>query len=257
MSFNLFANEFDEGFADILLPDTSYLETLTFVDGQGFNFNYPHAMDPWCYHVTQPVVEPDYGRRYIMDVSFELADRLGKRAELNEYWNRFIGLSGDERFKPDERLTWRQVSDKALKEYFGQERGLDWFREHGFVTWPKKVEEAYWRSFTDARVPVYLEFMVDYKERVKTIGEQIGLHLNWDQYTPFISWFPCAPHLVKEKEYDLYCFAYRDIVHTASATMETPWLDEVSAMNPYHVQRDDEHRYSARRRASRTATPSR
>src|SRR5208283_6221881 len=59
VSWDLFANEFAEGFADILLPDTSYLETFTFVDGQGFNFNYPYGMDPWCYQITQPVVEPE------------------------------------------------------------------------------------------------------------------------------------------------------------------------------------------------------
>jgi molybdopterin-containing oxidoreductase family molybdopterin binding subunit len=233
VSWNLFASEFDEGFADLLLPDTSYLETFTFLDGQGFNLNYPYGMDPWCYHVTQPVVKPEQSRRYIIDVTIDLLDRLGKRAELNEFWNRFIGLEGESRFKPDERITWERVGDRALKHYFGPERGLEWFKQHGFITWPKKVEEAYWRWFVDARVPVYLEFMVDLKEKVKTIGEQVGLHLNWDQYAPLISWFPCAPHLVKDPEYDLYCFAYRDIVHTASATMETPWLDEVSAMNPY------------------------
>ena len=77
-----------------------------------------------------------------------------------------------------------------------------------------------------------MEFMVDLKEKIKAIGEKIGLGLDWDQYTPLISWFPCAPHLVEDPRYDLYCFAYRDIVHTSSATMETPWLDEVSAMNP-------------------------
>ncbi|MGD0234435.1 MAG: molybdopterin dinucleotide binding domain-containing protein [Syntrophorhabdales bacterium] len=120
-----------------------------------------------------------------------------------------------------------------MKHYFGPERGLDWFKEHGFMVWPKKVEEAYWRWFLDARVPVYPEFMVDLKEKVKSIGEEIGLTLNWEQYTPLISWFPCAPHLVKDPQYDLYCFSYRDIVHTSSSTMETPWLDEVSAMNPY------------------------
>jgi anaerobic selenocysteine-containing dehydrogenase len=233
VSWDLFANEFSEGFADILLPDTSYLETFTFVDGQGFNFNYPFAMDPWCYHVTQPVVQPEQSRRYIMDVSFDLLDRLGKRAEVNEFWNNFIGLKNEEKFKPGEHITWEQVGDRALKHYFGPERGLEWFKEHGFMMWPKRVEEAYWRWFTNARVPVYLEWMIDLKEQMKKKGAEVGINLDWDQYTPFLSWFPCAPHLVKDPQYDLYSFSYRDIVHTSSSTMETPWLDEVSAMNPY------------------------
>ena len=233
VSWDLFDNEFSEGFADILLPDTSYLETFTFVDGQGFNFNYPFAMEPWCYHITQPVVEPEQKRRYIMDVSFELLDRLGKRAEVNEFWNRFIGLEDGKKIKPDESVTWEQVGDKALQHYFGPERGLGWFKEHGFITWDKRVEEAYWRWFVDARVPIYLEFMIDLKEQMKEAGGQLGISLNWDQYTPFVSWFSCAPHLVKDPRYDLYCFSHRDIIHTSSSTMETPWIDEVSAMNPY------------------------
>ena len=233
VTWDLFANEFAEGFADIVLPDTSYLETFTWVDGQGFNFNYPPGMDPWCYHISQPTVKPAGSRRYIMDVAFELTERLGKRAEVNEYWNKFLGIDGDNKFKPTEKITWEQVGDKALKNYFGSDHGLEWFKEHGFITWPKKVEETYWRCFTDARAPIYLEFMIDQKKKVKKISEGIGINLNWDQYTPFITWFPCAPHLIEDAQYDLYCFAYRDILHTASSTMETPWLDEASKMNPY------------------------
>jgi molybdopterin-containing oxidoreductase family molybdopterin binding subunit len=233
VSWDLFANEFAEGFADILLPDTSYLETLTWMDGQGFFFNYPYGMDPWCYHITQPVVKPPEDRRYIIDVWFELLDRIGKRAELNEYWNRYLALDDTEKFKPGQKITWEEVTDKALQHYFGPDHGLEWFKEHGGMIWPKKAEEAYWRCFTDARVPIYLEFMIDMKEKIKRIADQVDIKVNWEQYTPFISWFPCKPHLVKDPNYEFYCFSYRDILHTGSATMEQPWLDEASQMNPY------------------------
>jgi anaerobic selenocysteine-containing dehydrogenase len=164
VSWDLFDNEFSEGFADILLPDTSYLETFTFVDGQGFNFNYPFAMEPWCYHITQPVVEPEQKRRYIMDVSFDLLDQLGKRAEVNEFWNRFIGLGGEEKIKPDEHVTWEQVGDKALQHYFGRRRGTG-VVQRAWLHHGQRVEEAYWRWFVNARVPIYLEFMVDLRNR--------------------------------------------------------------------------------------------
>ena len=75
--------------------------------------------------------------------------------------------------------------------------------------------------------------MIDLKEQMIKKGAEVGINLNWEQYTPLLGWFPCAPHLVKDPQYDLYSFSYRDIVHTSSSTMETPWLDEVSAMNPY------------------------
>lgn len=233
VSWDLFSNEFAEGFADILLPDTSYLETFTWLDGQAFSFNYPYGMDPWCYHIAQPVVKPPGERRYIMDVAFEMLERLGKKAELNQYWNKYIGLDEANKFKPTEKVTWEQVGDRALKHYFGPDHGLEWFKEHGAMIWPKKVEEAYWRPFTDARVPIYMEFMVDLKEKIKEISGEIGIQVNWDQYSPFIGWFPCTPHLVEDSTYDLYCLSYRDILHTASSTMEQPWLDEASQMSPY------------------------
>jgi anaerobic selenocysteine-containing dehydrogenase len=75
--------------------------------------------------------------------------------------------------------------------------------------------------------------MVDLKEKIKKIAEEIGVKVNWDQYTPFISWFPCTPHLVKDPKYDLYCYCYRDILHSGSCTMQQPWLDEASRMNPF------------------------
>jgi anaerobic selenocysteine-containing dehydrogenase len=233
VSWDLFANEFSEGFADILLPDTSYLETFTWMDGLGFLFNYPYAMDPWTFHITQPVVKPVSSRRYIMDICFELLEKLGKREELNEYWNKYAGLGETDKFKPTKKITWEEVGDKALRHYFGPDHGLDWFKKHGGMIWPKKAEEAYWRYFTDARVPLYLEFMIDLKKKIKKIADESGITVNWDQYTPFIEWFPCTPHLVKDPKYDLYCFTYRDILHSGSSTMEQPWLDEASKMNPY------------------------
>jgi molybdopterin-containing oxidoreductase family molybdopterin binding subunit len=231
--FDLFANETAEGFADILLPDASYLETSTWMDGQGFFFNYPFGMEPWCYHIMQPVVKPTAQRRFIMDVMFELMDRLGKRAEFNEYWNNYLALDEDNKIKPTEKITWEELGDKALKHYFGPEHGWDWFKKHGFISWPKKVEEAYWRYFVDARVPIYLEFMVDTGKKMREIDKEIGFNLDWNQYAPLITWFPCSIHTVEDSEYDLYCFSYRDIVHTGSCTMEQPWIDEASQMNPY------------------------
>jgi len=233
ISWDLVSNEFAEGFADILLPDTSYLETLNWMDGQGYFFNYPYGMDPWCCHITQPVVKPVHDRKYIMDVWFEILKRLGKQSEVNEYWNRYTGLDEASKFGPEEDVTWEQVGDRALKYYFGPDHGMEWFKEHGHLIWPKKVEEAYWRHFTDARVPIYMEFVIDLKEKIEKIAEGIGIKMNWDQYTPLISWFPSTPHLVKNPEFDLYCFGYRDILHTGTCTMEQPWLDEASEMNPY------------------------
>ena len=80
---------------------------------------------------------------------------------------------------------------------------------------------------------MYLEFVIDVKRNEADNRIEIGLDIDYTQYTPLISWFPCSPHKETDPEYDLYCFSYRDILHTGSTTMEQPWLDEASQMNPY------------------------
>ena len=231
--FEIFNSELTEGFADIVLPDTCYLEETSWVEGFAFNFNYAFGMDDWCYHVQQPVVEPVPERRNINDVIKEILHRLGKTANVNDFYNRFCEFDEKSRLRPDERLTQPEMCDRVLKYFFGEEQGWEYFKGKGFVRWPKKVEEAYWRHFIDARHVIYLEYMADIGEKVKEITEEAGINLRLEQYTPLISWFPCSIHQVKDPAYDLYCFSYRDILHTGSHTMEQPWLDEASAMNPY------------------------
>ncbi len=231
--FELFSTELAEGFADILLPDSCYLEQATWWEGWGQNFNYPFGMEDWCYHITQPVAEPKGSRRSYIEVMWELADRLGYRANINNAINTFVGFDEEHKLEPDVKFTYEELADRGLKYLFGSEHDWEWFKKRGFIRWPKKVEEAYWRYFVDCRVPVYLEFLVDIKEKMSEITKKIGLEVDFTQYTPLISWAPCSIHRVDDPEYDLYCFSYRDTLHTGSATMEQPWLDEVSQMNPY------------------------
>jgi molybdopterin-containing oxidoreductase family molybdopterin binding subunit len=229
----LFSTELAEGFADILLPDTCYLEESNWIEGMGQNFNYPFGTEDWCFHTVQPVIKPMYSRRDFLEVVWEIIDRLGKRKNLNNFLNKYLGLSEDNKLNPDDKFTSEQLSDRALKSYFGPDHNWEWFKKHGFIRWPKKIEETYWRYFVDCRVPLYLEFVVEVGEKVKEITEKIGLDVDLSQYTPLIEWFPCSIHRVDNPRYEFYCFSYRDILHTGSHTMEQPWLDEASRMNPY------------------------
>ncbi len=231
--FEIFNTELTEGFADIVLPDTSYLEEASWVEGYAFNFNHAFGMDDWCYHIQQPVVEPQREVRNVNDVIREILHRLGRTPQANAFYNYFCEFDEENKLKPDEKLTQTEMCDKALKHFFGEEHGWEYFKEHGFLRWPKRVEEAYWRYFIDARHPIYLEYMIDIGERVKEVTQELGLEIDLNQYNPLISWFPCTIHRLEDPNFDLICFSYRDILHTGSHTMEQPWLDEASQMNPY------------------------
>lgn len=230
----LFSTELAEGFADILLPDTCYLEEASWAEGLSMNFNYPFGMDDWVFHITQPVVEPKFERRdFFGDVVPELMDRMGKRKEFNNILNELYELDEVNKLDSDKRTTVVELTDRITKDLFGEEHGWEWFKEHGFISWPKKVQEAYWRYFVDCRVPLYLEHLIEMGKKMEEIVKETGLEIELDQYTPLISWFPCSIHRLDNPEYDLYCFSYRDVLHSGSHTMEQPWLDEVSRMNPY------------------------
>jgi anaerobic selenocysteine-containing dehydrogenase len=178
------------------------------------------------------------------------------RPELNNYYNIYFSsfggeslISGDlesmkgldrvdmskvtELIKPDEKLTLPEMMDRAFKFYFGPEHGLDYIKEHGSVDWPKRVREAYWRWYVDVRIPIYLEHVAMLKPDIQENAAKAGIELQWEQFTPLVSYF--SPQVSKEGsgEFDLYSFSYRDILHNGTYTMEMPWLDEVSQLNPY------------------------
>jgi molybdopterin-containing oxidoreductase family molybdopterin binding subunit len=231
--FELFNTELTEGFADIVFPDTCYLEESSWVEGFAFNFNHAFGMDDWCYHIQQPVVDPLPERRNVNDVVKEILHRLGRTPQVNTFYNKFCEFDENNKLGPEETLTQAEMCDKVMKHFFGEDKGWEYLKKHGFVRWPKKVEEAYWRYFIDARHVIYLEYMVDIGERVKEITEEAGIDVRLEQYDPLLSWFPCSIHSEDDPSFDLYCFSYRDILHTGSHTMEQPWLDEASKMNPY------------------------
>ena len=246
-SINLTHNETTEGFADIVLPDVHAYESHDVASSIGFFFNYPIGMDKWSFHVRMPVVEPKEDLKDTLDIYFELADRMGLREKYNTFLeNYFSGKQStweqdnvkEEKIdilSPDEKISAKEFTDRVLQFYFGEQKGLKWFEKNGFITWEKKAEEAYWRYQVDARVPMYFETVPRNKPKVKEICEKIGIHFNWDYFTPLISYFPSVIYteLPEDSEYDLLGVSYRDPLHTHRFFLQNPIIDEMSADNPY------------------------
>jgi anaerobic selenocysteine-containing dehydrogenase len=246
-SINLTHNETTEGFADIVLPDVHAYESYDIASSIGFFFNYPIGLDKWSFHVRTPVVEPKYDLIDTLDIYFELADRVGIREAYNLFLeNYFSGKKStweqddvtNEDYillSPEERIDGKEFTDRVLKFYFGDKKGLEWFRKNGFITWEKNPEEAYWRYHVDARIPLFFETVSKNKPKIKEICEEVGIHMNWDYYTPLISYFPSVIYteLPEDSEYDLLGVSYRDPLHTHRFFAQNPFIDEMSATNPY------------------------
>jgi molybdopterin-containing oxidoreductase family molybdopterin binding subunit len=233
VSMDLFETETTR-FADIVLPDVGYLQQLDSRTSFPFFFcSMPGGRGNWSWTIRQPVLPPQGEQRPFQDVLFELADRLGLRGDLNATLNADLNLAPEYRLQGDRRYTWAEVCDAELKSNFGPERGLEWFKKHGVISWPKKPEEVYWRPFVDARVPVYWEFLTAAYERLAAIAEPRGLRIAPEYFEPLPDFLPCRSHRCSTPGFDLYAFYYRDAIHTNSFTTENPWLDEAGRLDPF------------------------
>ncbi len=231
-SIDLFLNETSD-FADIVLPDCDYLQSLDSRSSYPFIFSHPAGMGDWCWSIRQPVLEPEAGQRRHADVLLEIAARAGFLPDMNEALNRMLDLQPPYRLAADKRYAWEEICDAELKSTFGAERGLAWFKQHGVMKWRKKPQEVYWRAFTDVRVPVYWEWLPRLHDKIAAIAAPRGLAVSRKYYEPLPDFNPCTSHQCDKEGFDFYAFYYRDTIHTNSYTMENAWLDEAARLDPY------------------------
>ena len=232
VSFDLYLTETSD-FADIVLPDCSYLQSYDSRSLFPFILAHPAGMGEWSWPIRQPVLSPDGQQRRFTDVLLDLADRIGMRADLNAALNRSLNLEAPYKLEGERKYSYEEICDIDLQCQFGPEHNLEWFKKNGVLSWPKKPEEVYWRPFLDVRVPIYWEFLLQTGEEVAAIAEPRGLKIAREFYQPLPDFIPCPSHHCHEPDFDFYGFYYRDILHTNSYTLENPWLDEAAKLDPY------------------------
>ncbi|MBE5970864.1 MAG: hypothetical protein E7242_11605 [Lachnospiraceae bacterium] len=234
---DIYSNEFNEGFADILLPDACYLERDDWMGIQHSYHNIPPSVhEPWCFHTTHHVIEPQYERRDMAQTVIELADRMGMRHKINAYYNNELQLEGDLKLDPNKKIDWIDLCDRACRAHFGDKHNWEWFCEHGFISWPKKVREVYWRAYKkDVKTMLYFEFMIHAGQVTREIAKELDMEdfWDWNVYTPLPTWKACDAHNVDKDEYPLYGFSWADTFHSNSNNQEVAWIDEVSTRNPF------------------------
>jgi anaerobic selenocysteine-containing dehydrogenase len=139
-------------------------------------------------------------------VLLEVGERLGIADAMNAGINRMYGLRPPHALSPGERYSWEEMVDRIYQGWFGSEHGLAWFRQNGVLTWPKRLEEAYWKPFGEVRVPLNYEWLSD--------------------------WQPCRAQQASIG-FDLQAVSYAVPWLDAFQSCENPWLDEVSQSEPH------------------------
>jgi anaerobic selenocysteine-containing dehydrogenase len=133
--------------------------------------------------------------------------------------------------------SWPEVTDRLLKDRFGEAHGLEYVSKTGVFSWPKRKEDVYWKWFNPSRVPIYFEYFIDSGEKIAKLCDEFNakefFDFDWSRFKALADWYPCPTHTEKNPEYDMYTFYWRAVMHCNSLTQQNPWLDECSQEDPF------------------------
>ncbi|MDO8636393.1 MAG: molybdopterin-dependent oxidoreductase, partial [Dehalococcoidia bacterium] len=229
-------NETSE-FADVVFPDTYYLERLNIFPNR-MRINISPASNTFYWGIQQPVVEPAFESRDWKEVLIELADRAGFREDLNDIFNLKLGLKAGYKLERGNKYSYEEIADKIAKSAFGEKMGLEWFKNNGYHSIGRSVEENYPLPFINARIPVYFEVIKRRGEEARKVADSLGMKW-WDtsDYLPIPVFKPCPAYAEKEQnpnsEFSLITVNYKVPMHYHTVTTKNPWLNEVAERHPY------------------------
>ena len=229
-----FATHLDETaeFADLVLPDAYYLERFDLFPNRPTH-TMSHATGYFYWGVRQPVVEPVGQARRWIDVMLELADRLGFLGDVYKMFNLKWGLKDPYKLNPNCRYTMEELYDRWCKSLFGPERGIQWFKTHGYHKVRRTPQENYPGWFIKARFPIYFENMLRAKESVTKVAAKLGQKWDTSDYKAVPEWKACPAYEGGKPPYDLYVVNFKIPFHALSVTTQNPWLSDLAEHNPY------------------------
>jgi phenylacetyl-CoA:acceptor oxidoreductase len=241
-------------FADILLPDATDLESLQLIRIGSTKFTeqfWKH--EGWA--IRQPVADKVVDSMDLTDISTELARRSGILKEYNDAINK--GAGGMRLFSnkfnyaldPETPHTCEEIWDATAKAAShdlsdGKEvRGLDWFKEHGFMLAP--FPQLDWYLYP-AMARQNLRFELPYQERIVRHGRELAHRLHevgiewWDvqlreyEFMPRYEPFPDIwTEFVRERggdpeDYPFWALTARSMQYSWGANVGIPLINEVA-----------------------------
>jgi len=180
----------------------------------------------------QAVVPPD-GARPWTDVYLDLAERAGFIDEVFEQGQTMWNIDERHKLETGKRYSVKDIAERQAKTLIGDDFSFDQLTDSAcMITREKTIEEAYPRPFMDARVPIYMEHLIETGEQVGAVIEELGIEWDLSPYTPLLQYFPCHTH-EEDGAFDLNVINFKVPFITFSVTSENLWIDEISRANPY------------------------
>jgi anaerobic selenocysteine-containing dehydrogenase len=214
--------------ADVFLPDHTYLESYL------LNCLEPPAVTG--HSLRQPVVKPVGDTKDAYEILTEIAERLGFRDDWNDLLNIVCGFTANPKYllDPEKRYGVEELWDRYGRSIYGDDKGLEWFKEHGHAVRYRTPEETY-LPYGKLRIPFYFEFIQRVGAEMKEKFEQVGLK-NWplDNYQPLPFWKNSQVIEDGKAGYRFYAITFKESLHTFADTVVMPWLSEVSEKEAVH-----------------------
>ncbi|MBI4492696.1 MAG: molybdopterin-dependent oxidoreductase [Chloroflexi bacterium] len=211
--------------ADLVFPIAHHLERLDFPINRLEGWVTGRH---WYWAARQPVVDPPPGVRHVVDVFLEWAERIGVLPGVNERLNARLGLADDLRLEPERRYSNAEITERRMQAMFGPDHDLGWFQQHGLVAWERTLAERYPRALVALpRVPVYYPHVLDRRQELQPVLDQLGLDWDLSIYQPLPVWLGCWSHKARQPD-QFYAVNYKLAFHTCSTTQNNPWLMELA-----------------------------
>ncbi len=214
--------------SDVVLADRTFLESWSLYNVEA-PFVTGHAL-------RQPVVEPPAETMDGTDILSELSDRIGILHRWNNALNGRLGLWRDPKLllDPGKKYFIDQILDRFAKSLYGDEQGLDWFKQNGTSMRLRKPSELY--SQHEMRIPFYHDYVKragdELKENMTKAGQEWMKNWKFDEYQPLPEWRPGLTYEEEPTEYDLVAGFFKTPISTFEDLANIPWVVEVAGNRP-------------------------
>jgi phenylacetyl-CoA:acceptor oxidoreductase len=243
-------------FADVLLPESTDLESLQLIRIGSTKFNeqfWKHQ--GWA--IRQPAIESVNDTWDMTDIATELARQSGILNEYVEAINRGAAGAGlrdregrfdyslDPSVPPERDDIWNRICMAASNDLsHGEEvRDLAWFREHGFMLRPFPQLDWYIYPALERQ---NLRFELPYQERLTRHGQQLAHRLKeigvtwWDKQLTEYEFLPGYERYADiwidyvsdagrdPKDYPLWALTARSMQYSWGANVGLPIINEMA-----------------------------
>ncbi len=211
--------------SDILLPEHSDLESIYLFHWTGCNNRTMNMDSAFVGKALRDPIPPIHNTKHSADITIEIFQRMGLLADVNNLFNKRALITDEpmaEKYllAPDTLYPIEEIIERALKSAYGDDKGLDYFRQNDGYHVLKRFTEAemYNYSYYPGRATRYPLYLHTHYESGTRLVNNLRKHnidvFDWDFdtlekfYKPTLWWYDNTIDNVPD-EYDLYVFNFK------------------------------------------------